>query len=57
MVNPMDDYREKLREYSERLDAELHDRGFKRDLAARFVVVWTLLSRIPLPKELSLIHI
>ena len=47
----MDDYREKLREYSRKLDEELHDKGFKRDLAARFVVIWTLLSRIPLPKE------
>ena len=47
----MDDYREKLREYSRKLDEEIHDKGFKRDLAARFVVIWTLLSRIPLPKE------
>ncbi len=51
MVALMDDYRKKLREYSEKLDAELHDKGFKRDFAARFVVIWTLLSRIPLPKK------
>ncbi len=29
----------------------MHDKGFKQDFAARFVVIWTLLSRIPLPKE------
>lgn len=47
----MDDIRSKFKEYSDQLDAEIHDKGFRRDLAARLVVIWTLLSRIPLPRE------
>ncbi|MDO5114913.1 MAG: adenosylcobinamide-GDP ribazoletransferase [Synergistaceae bacterium] len=44
------DFRERMRGYSERLDAEIRDKSFKSDLAARFIVIWTLLTRIPLPK-------
>ena len=47
----MDGCREKFKEFSDTLNAEIHDKGFRLDFAARFVVVWTLLSRIPLPKE------
>lgn len=54
-VSPVDELEEKLRQkfkkYSDQLDAEIHDKDFRRDLAARLVVIWTLLSRIPLPRE------
>lgn len=45
-----EDFAEKFEKFSKELSARLHD-GFPGDFAACFVVIWTLLSRIPLPKK------
>lgn len=42
--------REKFKLYTEKLRDEVTDEGFRLDFLARFVVIWTLLTRIPLPK-------
>lgn len=41
----------KFEEYMSRFESEIRSGHFKFDLLARFVVIWTLLSRIPLPKR------
>lgn len=51
MVSINNNFRDTLRECSDRLNAELHEEDFKSGLAARFIVIWTLLTRIPLPKR------
>ena len=40
----------KFREYMDRLTDEIRNEGSRLDFIGRFVVAWTLLSRIPLPK-------
>lgn len=40
----------KIEKYARRFGRETGQPGFFRELALRFVVFWTLLSRIPLPK-------
>lgn len=47
---PIEDFKDKFRECSERLGTELASPSLRRDIAARFVVIWTLLTRIPLPR-------
>ena len=42
----------KFREYMDRLTDEIRNEGSRLDFIGRFVVAWTLLSRIPLPKKL-----
>ncbi len=44
-------FKEKAREYAERLKDGPAASPFGGDIAARFVVIWTLLSRIPLPRR------
>lgn len=44
--------KEKFQQYAEQLRDEVTDEGFKLDFIARFVVIWTLLTRIPLPQAL-----
>ena len=44
--------KEKFQQYAEKLKDEVTDSGFRCDFIARFVVIWTLLTRIPLPREL-----
>lgn len=41
----------KIEEYVRRFGRETGQPGFFRELALRFVVLWTLMSRIPLPKR------
>lgn len=48
---PIEGFKDKFRECSERLEAELTSPSMRRDIAARFVVIWTLLTRIPLPQK------
>ena len=38
--------------YAKKLEREVKSPGFKFDFIARFVVIWTLITRIPLPKKL-----
>ena len=47
----IEDFSEKFRGFAQRLETELAELEVTRDLAARFVVVWTLLTRIPLPEK------
>ena len=42
----------KFREYMDRLTEEIRNEGSRHDFIGRFVVAWTLLSRIPLPRRL-----
>mgnify|MGYP004446160005 FL=1 len=51
-MRTLENIRDKFKELSHRLDGELRDKRFRPDFIARFVVIWTLLSRIPLPRKL-----
>ena len=48
---PIEDFKEKFRNFAERFEDELGSSLLRRDIAARFVVMWTLLTRIPLPEK------
>ena len=43
--------KDKFEEYSKRFEGELREDKFKFDFFDRLVVMWTLLTRIPLPKK------
>lgn len=43
--------KKKFEEYAERFSREVHEKNFRFDFFARFVVIWTLITRIPLPKN------
>ena len=43
--------KDKFEEYSKRFEGELREDKFKFDFFDRLVVMWTLLTRIPLPKR------
>lgn len=40
-----------FRDYAQKLGEEVKNENFKASFAARFVVIWTLITRIPLPKK------
>lgn len=47
----MNEKLEKLKEYFDKLNREASATDFAADFFARFVVIWTLISRIPLPEK------
>ncbi|MDO4988045.1 MAG: adenosylcobinamide-GDP ribazoletransferase [Synergistes sp.] len=52
MEHKTDGYEQQFRNLWQNMKEETHSPEFKCDFAARFVVIWTLLSRIPLPRSL-----
>lgn len=47
----MNEKMERLKKYLDELNREASARDFAADFFARFVVIWTLISRIPLPEK------
>ena len=41
----------KVEEYAKRLERDIREENFRFDFFARFVVIWTLITRIPLPRH------